>query len=69
MIKKEKTMKTYNLKQLWTKACEQDDIDPASKFVVFSKGNKWAKKYNTLALLISQTPVLYNAPSQRPVSF
>jgi hypothetical protein len=45
-------MATYNLKQLWIKACKQDGIDPTSKFVVFSKGNKWAKKYNDLAYLI-----------------
>ena len=45
-------MTTYNLKQLWIKACKQDSIDPTSKFVVFSKGNKWAEKYNNLAYVI-----------------
>ena len=62
-------MATYTLKDLWIKACEQDGIEPSSKFVVFSKDNRWANKYNTLALLISQTPVLHGAPSQRPISF
>jgi len=62
-------MATYTLKDLWIKACEQDGIEPSSKFVVFSKDNRWAKKYNTLALLISQTPLLHGAPSQRPISF
>ncbi len=62
-------MATYTLKDLWIKACEADGIDPDSKFVVFSKDNRWAKKYNTLALLISQTPVLRNAPAQRPISY
>jgi hypothetical protein len=62
-------MTTYTLRDLWIKACELDGIDPTSKFVVFSKDNRWAKKYNTLALLISQTPVLPKAPSQRPISF
>ena len=46
-------MATYNLKQLWTKACKHDGIAPTSTFVVFSKSNPWAKKYNTLAYLIS----------------
>jgi hypothetical protein len=59
----------HTLKQLWIKACEHDSIEPSSKFVVFSKDNRWAKKYNTLALLISQTPVLHSAPSQRPISY
>lgn len=31
---------------LWTKACEQDQIQPDSKFVVFSEGNKFAEFYN-----------------------
>ena len=39
-------MATYTLKDLWIKACEQDGIEPSSKFVVFSKDNRWAKKYN-----------------------
>ena len=43
---------SYSLKQLWTKACEQDGIDPDSKFVVFSKDNKWAEKYNNLAYVM-----------------
>ncbi len=59
-------MAAYTFKQLWIKACEQEGIEPSSKFVVFSKDNRWAKKYNALARLISQTPVLHNAPSQRP---
>ena len=62
-------MTTYTLRDLWIKACQHDSIEPSSKFVVFSTGNRWAKKYNTLALLISQAPVLSNAPSQRPHSF
>jgi hypothetical protein len=62
-------MAVYTLRQLWIKACEQDGIEPSSKFVVFSKNNRWAKKYNTLALLISQTPVLSDAPSRCPHSF
>ena len=37
-------MATYNLKQLWTKACEHDGIEPSSTFVVFSKANPWAKE-------------------------
>jgi hypothetical protein len=48
-------MATYNLKQLWIKACEQDGIDPSSKFVVFSKDNRWAKKYNDLAYAFQLT--------------
>ena len=47
-------METYSLKQLWIKACEYDSIEPESKFVVFSTANPWAKKYNTLACLITQ---------------
>jgi hypothetical protein len=62
-------MATYTLKDLWIKACEADGIDPDSKFVVFSKDNRWAKKYNTLALLISQTPEPRKAPAQRPISY
>jgi hypothetical protein len=45
-------MATYNLKQLWAKACEHDGIEPTSMFVVFSKDNKWAEKYNNLAYVI-----------------
>jgi len=41
-----------NLTQLWNKACEFDRISPNSKFVVFSAKNPWAKKYNTLAVLM-----------------
>lgn len=62
-------MKHYTLRDLWIKACETDDIEPSSKFVVFSKDNRWAKKYNALALLIAQTPVLHNAPSHKPRSY
>lgn len=51
-------MATYTFAQLWIKACKHDGIDPTSKFVIFTKDNPWAKKYNTLACLISQTPVL-----------
>ena len=51
-------MATYTFKQLWIKACEHDGIEPTSKFVIFTKDNPWAKKYNTLAVLISQAPVL-----------
>ncbi len=39
---------TYTLKELWAKACEHDNIEPSSKFVVFSDDNPWIKKYNTL---------------------
>ena len=46
-------MATYNLKQLWAKACEHDGIEASSTFVVFSKTNPWAKKYNNLAYYIS----------------
>lgn len=46
-------MTSYNLKQLWKLACEFDKIDPESKFVVFSKSNPWAKKYNDLAYVIA----------------
>lgn len=35
------------IRQLWIKACEFDGISPNDKFVVFSKANPWAKKYNT----------------------
>lgn len=59
----------YSLRELWIKACEFDQIDPASKFVVFSTDNPWAKQYNKLALVIAQTPVLQGAPSQQPRSF
>lgn len=47
-------MARYNLKQLWTKACEHDGIEPSNTFVVFSKANPWAKKYNKLFLLLVQ---------------
>ena len=63
------TTQSYTLRDLWVKACEYDKIDPNSKFVVFSKDNPWAKKYNKFACLISQYPVLSNAPSQRPSSY
>jgi hypothetical protein len=59
-------MATYTFKDLWRKACEYDGIEPTSKFVVFSKGNPWARKYNTLACLISQTPVLPSRYSEAP---
>ena len=44
-------MAIYTLEQLWKEACKLDDIEPSSKFVVFSKDNAFAKKYNTLLLL------------------
>lgn len=47
-------MATYTLKELWTKACKHDGVDPASTFVVFSKDNPWAKKYNNLAYVIAR---------------
>jgi len=61
-------MATYTLKDLWIKACEADGIDPHSKFVIFSKDNRWAKKYNTLACLISQVPMLPSKYSEQPPS-
>jgi hypothetical protein len=36
------------IREAWAKACEHDGIDPAAKFVEFSKNNPWAAKYNTL---------------------
>lgn len=33
-------------KDLWNKACDHDGIDRDAKFVVFSKDNPWAKRYN-----------------------
>ena len=33
-------------RELWRKACEFDEIDPSSKFVVFSPENKFATFYN-----------------------
>lgn len=62
-------MATYTFKQLWVKACEHDGIEPTSKFVVFTKDNPWAKKYNTLACLISQTPVLNTRHSKTPYAY
>lgn len=62
-------MATYTLKDLWIKACKHDGIEPSSKFVVFSKDNPWAKKYNRFALLIAQAPVLQGSPAQRPISY
>lgn len=44
-------MERYTLKDLWIKACEFDGIAPNSKFVVWSKENHWARKYNTLLFL------------------
>lgn len=46
-------MATYNLKQLWIKACEFDGIETTAVFAVFSKANPWAKKYSNLAYFIS----------------
>ena len=34
--------------KLWFKACTFDGIDPTSKFVNFSPGNPFAKRYNRL---------------------
>jgi hypothetical protein len=34
------------MKHYWTKACQYDGIDPASKFVVWSLGNPWTPKVN-----------------------
>ena len=34
-------------RQLWVKACEFDGIPADSKFVVFSKENKFARFHNT----------------------
>jgi hypothetical protein len=34
-------------RSLWKEACGFDGIDPDSKFVVFSDGNKFAEFYNT----------------------
>jgi len=42
-------------KILWAKACEQDKIDPVNKFAIFSKGNKWAKKYNKMVGLMQNS--------------
>ena len=38
------------LARLWVKACEEDGIDPTAKFVIFSKGNKYAQMYNRFSL-------------------
>jgi hypothetical protein len=48
-------MTTYTLKDLWNLACKHDNIEPSSKFVVFSTENPWAKKYNTLLYLRAQS--------------
>lgn len=34
------------MKVLWTKACEFENIDPKSSFVVFSEDNPFEKEYN-----------------------
>lgn len=34
------------VKATWKRACEEDNIDPNSKFVVFSDNNKFAKFYD-----------------------
>ncbi len=38
------------LKQIWNKACEFDDIEKDSKFVVFSKDNPYDTLYNDLRI-------------------
>lgn len=45
-------MTSYNLQELWKKACEHDGIDPKAKFVSFSKDNPWMKKYAKAMTLI-----------------
>ena len=42
------------LKDLWNDACREDGVDPSSKFISFSKGNKAAKRYNHAMLLVSK---------------
>ncbi len=34
------------VKQLWIKCCEADNVDPGSKFVVFSDDNQFTPFYN-----------------------
>jgi hypothetical protein len=39
-------MTTYNIKELWQKACKYDNIPVNSKFVIFSKDNPFMAEYN-----------------------
>lgn len=59
-------MTTYILRDLWILACKHDGIDPDSKFVVFSKDNRWIRKYNTLARLRLQSQLRAEAHLGNP---
>jgi hypothetical protein len=43
--------------ELWVAACIFDGIDPQSKFVVFSNGNKAAERYNRIVIMQMQKVV------------
>lgn len=47
--------------QLWKQACEFDSIPVDSKFVVFSKDNKFAEFYNLSCLRLSEAIAQYRA--------
>jgi hypothetical protein len=42
----ERKNETLNIKELWAKACEYDNIPADSKFVVFSNDNPYVADYN-----------------------
>lgn len=38
---------------LWKHACEYDDIEPCTKFAIFSRDNPYVKAHNALCLKLN----------------
>jgi hypothetical protein len=47
-------------RELWTKACKEDSIDPTSRFVVFSDDNVAARAYHNFVVAYFQAQKLAN---------
>ena len=45
------------VRQLWIKCCDEEDIPSNSKFVVFSRNNKYVPFYNSALRLLQEAEV------------
>jgi len=51
----------YAVKRLWESACKFDGVDPASKFVVFSDGNRFAALHDKAVKQYQEAVAQYKA--------
>lgn len=47
--------------RLWALACEHDEVDPRSRFVVFSDSNRAARLYNSALTQLGEARAQYAA--------